>query len=81
MRVFHYDLLKYGNENAEMQKRKFDDITLCYSIDSLDYPLPAEAFTQDPKTNTLSLECRSFTRHFLVQFYGNCFLQWLLKSC
>ena len=27
-----YVLLKYGNENAEMQKRKFDDLTLRYSI-------------------------------------------------
>ena len=33
MRGFHHVLLKYGHENAEMQKRKFDDITLQYSID------------------------------------------------
>ena len=32
MRDGHYVLLKYGHENAEMQKQKFDDITLCYSI-------------------------------------------------
>ena len=25
-------LLKYGHENAEMQKQKFDDVTLRYSI-------------------------------------------------
>ena len=25
-------LLKFGHENAEMQKRKFDDVTLRYSI-------------------------------------------------
>ena len=24
--------MKYGNENAEMQNRKFDDVTLRYSI-------------------------------------------------
>ena len=30
--VFHHVLLKYGHENAEMQKRKFDDVTLRYSI-------------------------------------------------
>ena len=30
--VFHHALLKYGYENAEMQKRKFDDIPLRYSI-------------------------------------------------
>ena len=32
MGVFHSVLLKYGNENAEMQKRKFEDATLRYSI-------------------------------------------------
>ena len=32
MRVFRNVLLKYGHENAEMQKRKFDDVTLRYSI-------------------------------------------------
>ena len=36
-RVFHHVLLKYGHENAEMQKKKkkkkkFDDVTLQYSI-------------------------------------------------
>ena len=29
---FHHVLLKYGDENAEMQKPKFDDVTLQYSI-------------------------------------------------
>ena len=29
---FYHVLLKYGHENAEMQKRKFDDVTLQYSI-------------------------------------------------
>ena len=29
---FHHVLLKYGHENAETQKRKFDDVTLQYSI-------------------------------------------------
>ena len=29
---FHHVLLKYGHENLEMHKRKFDDITLQYSI-------------------------------------------------
>ena len=29
---FHHVLLKYCHENAEMQKRKFDDVTLQYSI-------------------------------------------------
>ena len=33
VRVFHHVLLKYCHENAEMQKRKFDDITLQYSIE------------------------------------------------
>ena len=32
VRVFHHVLLKYCHENAEMQKRKFDDVTLQYSI-------------------------------------------------
>ena len=32
VRVFHHALLKYGHENAEIQKRKFDVITLQYSI-------------------------------------------------
>ena len=32
VRVFHLVLLKYSHENAEMQKRKFDDVTLQYSI-------------------------------------------------
>ena len=32
MRVFHHVLLKYCHENAEMQKRKFDDVILQYSI-------------------------------------------------
>ena len=32
--VFHHVLLKYCHENAEMQKRKFDDVTLQYSIDT-----------------------------------------------
>ena len=32
---FHHVLLKYGYENAEMQKRKFDDVTLQYSIELL----------------------------------------------
>ena len=27
-----YIVLKYCHENAEMQKRKFDDVTLQYSI-------------------------------------------------
>ena len=31
-RFFHHVLLKYCHENAEMQKRKFDDTTLQYSI-------------------------------------------------
>ena len=35
MRVFHHVLLKFGHENAEMQKRKFDDVTLRYSITHL----------------------------------------------
>ena len=30
--VVHHVLLKYGHENAEMQKRKFDDVTLQYSM-------------------------------------------------
>ena len=30
--VFYHVLLKYGHENAEMQKRKFDDVTLQYSM-------------------------------------------------
>ena len=34
VRVFHHVLLKYGHENAKMQKRKFDDVTLRYSIGS-----------------------------------------------
>ena len=29
---FHHVLLKYCHENAEMQTRKFDDVTLQYSI-------------------------------------------------
>ena len=29
---FHHVLLKYGHENAEMKKRKFDDVTLQYSM-------------------------------------------------
>ena len=33
MGVFHHVLIKYGYENAEMQKRKFDDVTLQYSVD------------------------------------------------
>ena len=33
VRVFHHVLLKYCHENAEMQKRKFDDVTLQYSIE------------------------------------------------
>ena len=37
-RVFHHVLLKYCHENAEMQKRKFDDITLQYSIESHMWP-------------------------------------------
>ena len=32
VRVFHHVLLKICHENAEMQKRKFDDVTLQYSI-------------------------------------------------
>ena len=32
VRGFHHVLLKYCHENAEMQKRKFDDVTLQYSI-------------------------------------------------
>ena len=33
VRVFHHVLLKYGHENAEIcNKRKFDDVTLQYSI-------------------------------------------------
>ena len=34
VRVFHHVLLKYCHENAEMQNRKFDDITLQYSMTS-----------------------------------------------
>ena len=33
VRVFHHILVNYGHENAEMQKRKFDDVTLQYSIE------------------------------------------------
>ena len=33
MRVFHHVLLKYGHENAEMEKQKFDDVTLWDSIE------------------------------------------------
>ena len=32
VRVFHHVLLKYGHENDEMQKKKFDDVTLRYSM-------------------------------------------------
>ena len=32
MRVFHHVLLKYDHENAEMQKRKIDDVTLRDSV-------------------------------------------------
>ena len=32
VKVFHHVLLKYDHENAEMQKSKFDDVTLQYSI-------------------------------------------------
>ena len=28
----HHVLLKYGQENAKMEKRKFHDVTLQYSI-------------------------------------------------
>ena len=30
--VFHHVVQQYGHENAEMRKRKFDGITLQYSI-------------------------------------------------
>ena len=29
---FHHVPLKYGHENAKMQKQKFDDVTLRYSM-------------------------------------------------
>ena len=29
---FHHVLLKYGHENAKLQKRKLDDVKLRYSI-------------------------------------------------
>ena len=32
VRVFHHVLLKYGHEKTEMQKQKFDDVTLRWSI-------------------------------------------------
>ena len=32
MRVFQHVLLKHGHENADMQKQKFDDATLQYSM-------------------------------------------------
>ena len=32
---FSYVLPKHGHENAEMQKRIFDDVTLQYSIQAL----------------------------------------------
>ena len=32
--VFRHVLLKYGHENVEKQKQKFDDVTLWYSINS-----------------------------------------------
>ena len=35
MRVFHHVLLKYGHENAEMQKWQFDDVTLRYSMHNI----------------------------------------------
>ena len=31
---FHHVLLNYGHENAEIQKRQFDDVTLTYFIRS-----------------------------------------------
>ena len=31
VRVFHHVLLKYGNENSEIRKRKFDDVALQYN--------------------------------------------------
>ena len=35
VRVFHHVQLKYGNENAKMQQRKFDEVILRYSIMSM----------------------------------------------
>ena len=32
---FHHVLLKYGYESAVMQKQKFDDVTLQYSIGAI----------------------------------------------
>ena len=42
--VFHYVLLKYGHENAEIQKRKSDDVTLWYSIGHLLYYVLDESY-------------------------------------
>ena len=36
MRVFHHALLKYGHEKGEMQKQKFDDVTLRNSMDFIE---------------------------------------------
>ena len=37
MRVLHHVPLKYGHEHAEIHKRKFDDVTLLYSMEPVRY--------------------------------------------
>ena len=55
VRVFHYVLLKYCHENAEMQKRKFDDVTLRYSI--LLGPGPARVLVCGPFNSSATSSC------------------------
>ena len=61
-------LLKYDNENAEMQKRKFDDATLQYSIakilcnlvEGLGYWPPNQDALRDMPLRSVNYNIRDF---------------------
>ena len=66
VKVFHHVLLKYGHNNAEIQKRKFDDVTLQYDIHLLWQLIPVHPFSHSAKHSPVNLSHAPAQLHLSV---------------
>ena len=66
MRVFHHGLLNYCHENAEIQRRKFDDVTLKYS----EFTHPTRIFSAE----NINLESITFMKIKMIMNKGKLYI-------
>ena len=83
--VFHHDLLKYGQENAEMPKQTFDDATLRYSIldilSSLLIPQRVYAYVKEIYCDLHTMMARSHGLHHQLEITQNVSVSLFTLTC